>query len=138
MRIEINTLNPAQFKRLFESLDFVSLDIRQIKIALGKSLATFSVYKDDRLVGMARLLGDGAMAFYIRDLVIHPEYQGQGLSEQLVAYMEEYILKQIEDSWDVSLELISPKSDMGFYSKLGFEECSLVLDSSLMVKKIHK
>ena len=138
MRIEVNTLNPAQFKRLYESVEWVSPDIRQIKIALGKSLATFSVFVDDRLVGMARLLGDGAMSFYIRDLVIHPEYQGQDLGKQLVEYMEEYILKQIEESWMVSLELICPKSNIGFYSKLGFEESSVALDSSMMLKMIRK
>lgn len=138
MRIEVNNLNPAQFKRLFESVGLESPDVRQIKIALGKSLATFSVYEDDMLVGMARLLGDGAMYFYVKDLVIHPEYQRKCMGTSLMKYIEEYILKQIEDSWLVYLELFSFKDTIEFYSKLGFEVHSLEHTGSSMVKVIRK
>lgn len=45
------------------------------------------------LVGMGRVVGDGAFYFYVQDVVVHPDHQGRGLGravvEALVAQVRE-------------------------------------------------
>jgi GNAT superfamily N-acetyltransferase len=36
------------------------------------------------VVGMGRVIGDGAFYFYVQDVVVHPEHQGRGLGREIV------------------------------------------------------
>ena len=65
MRIMENALTNEEFKYLFESAGWSSPSLSQIDIALKNSLSVFSLYKDNKLVGMARLLGDKSMSYFI-------------------------------------------------------------------------
>jgi GNAT superfamily N-acetyltransferase len=40
--------------------------------------------QDGALVGMGRVVGDGAFYFYVQDVVVRPEHQGRGLGRALV------------------------------------------------------
>lgn len=44
--------------------------LEQVQIGLKNSYVTFSVVENNKVIEMARLLGDGAMPFYIKDFVI--------------------------------------------------------------------
>lgn len=122
-RIAINRLSPEEFLRLFVSVGWEAPGIRQIERALQNSLATFAAYEDGRAVGMARLIGDGGMSFYIKDFAVRPEYQSHGIGGLLMDKIEGYVRDTIEQDWAVSLELISTKEATGFYEKHGFEAC---------------
>lgn len=69
---------------------------------------------------MARLLGDGAMSFFLKDFVVEPEYQGQGIGRVLLTHIEEYIRSQLKPGWEGYLQLVSSKGKENFYSKLGY------------------
>lgn len=49
---------------------------------------------DGKIIGMGRIIGDGARIFYIQDVVIHPNFQGKGIGttimEKLIAYIEKF------------------------------------------------
>lgn len=44
--------------------------LEQVQIGLKNSHVTFSVVENNKVIEMARLLGDGTMSFYIKDFVI--------------------------------------------------------------------
>ena len=138
MRIMENALTNEEFKYLFESAGWSSPSLSQIDIALKNSLSVFSLYKDNKLVGMARLLGDKSMSYFIKDFVIHPNYQGQGLGRYMMEYIDKYILNQIEDGWAVCVELMSAKDKEAFYKKLGFTSLPNDFSDSGMRKMIRK
>lgn len=96
------------------------------------------MYNEDKAVGMARLLGDHAMSYYIKDVAVSPRYQGMGIGRVLVETIESYIQNELEDGWAVSLELISSKGNEEFYRKFGFEERPCEWDGAGMVKMIRK
>ena len=122
MNVKINTLYPELFLELYCSVGWEAPGLDQIAMALEHSFATFCAYDGERAVGMARLLGDGGMSFYIKDFAVRPEYQGRGVGRLLMNAMEEHIIASIPDGWAVSLELISSKGRELFYEKFGFEQ----------------
>ena len=84
MEIKKNVLSPEEYHRLFTSVGWEAPSIEQIKAALEHSLCTFSVCDGERVIGMARLLGDSAMTFYIKDLAVEKGYQGRGAGKLLM------------------------------------------------------
>ena len=138
MTVQINTLSPNLFLHLYRSVGWDAPGLDQIKKALEGSLATFCTYDGEQAIGMARLLGDGGMSFYIKDFAVRPEYQGKGVGRLLMNAMEEYIRSQLPDGWAVSLELISSKGKEPFYEKFGFEQRPCDWDGAGMFKMVRK
>lgn len=115
-----NKLRDEDFIRLFASAGwgFVLTDI--VELALRNSYATFHVETNGKVIAMARLLGDGVMAFFLKDLVVDPDYQRLGIGKMLLEHVEKYIKNQLPECWRGYLELMSSKDKDGFYQKMGY------------------
>ncbi len=122
MEIKKNVLSPEEYHRLFTSVGWEAPSIEQIKAALEHSLCTFSVCDGERVIGMARLLGDSAMTFYIKDLAAEKGYQGRGAGKLLMESIQEYIESQLPEGWKAGVELMSVKGKEEFYKRFAFEE----------------
>lgn len=138
MTVQIAALTPALFQELYRSVGWDAPCMEQIETALRNSTATFCAYDGEQPLGMARLLGDGGMSFYIKDFAVRPEYQGKGVGRLLMNAMEEYIRSQLPNGWSVSLELISSKGREPFYEKFGFEQRPCDWDGAGMFKMLKK
>ena len=138
MNVKINALHPVLFLELYRSVGWEAPCLDQITMALAHSFATFCAYDGEQAVGMARLLGDGGMSFYIKDFAVRPEYQGKGVGRMLMEAMESHITASIRDGWAVSLELISSKGKEEFYEKFGFEQRPCDWDGAGMFKMVRK
>lgn len=138
MTVQKNLLSPKLFLELYQFVGWEAPCLEQIETALNHSVATFCVYDGTTAVGMARLLGDGGMSFYIKDFAVRPEYQGKGVGRLLMTAIEEYIISHIPNGWAVSLELISSKGKEAFYEKFGFEQRPCDWDGAGMFKMLRK
>lgn len=122
MEIRVNTLTPELFLALYRSVGWEPPCIEQVQTALQNTLATFTCYDGDRPVGMARVIGDGGMSFYIKDFAVVPSSQGKGVGKCLLTALEQYVKECKPLEWAVSLELISSKDAVDFYERFGFEK----------------
>ena len=138
MTVQINELSPELYLCLYRSVGWDAPGLDQIEKALEGSLATFCACDGDMPVGMARLIGDGGMSFYIKDFAVLPDYQGQGVGRALMNAMESWIEKQLQPGWAVSLELISSKGKESFYAKFGFEQRPNDWDGAGMMKMVWR
>ena len=138
MKVKTNTLTAELFLQLYTSVGWDAPGLDQIEMALRGSIATFCAYDGEVPVGMARLLGDGGMSFYIKDFAVRPEYQGKGVGRLLTETMESHITASIREGWAVSLELISSKGKEQFYEKFGFEQRPCDWDGAGMFKMVRK
>lgn len=138
MTVQINELSPDLYLCLYRSVGWDAPGLDQIEKALEGSLATFCACDGDMPVGMARLMGDGGMSFYIKDFAVLPDYQGQGVGRALMNAMESWIEKQLKPGWAVSLELISSKGKESFYAKFGFEQRPNDWDGAGMMKMVWR
>ena len=91
------------------------LDIAQK--GLDNSLYGVSVYDGDKLIGMARVIGDGYTCFYVQDVLVNPEYQGLGIGKNIMKKIVEF-LDNVDQ--DAIVALMSSKGREGFYEQFGF------------------
>ena len=137
MEIRINTLTSEPFLDLYRSVGWAPPCIEQVKAALQNTLSTFTCYDGDCPVGMARVIGDGGMSFYIKDFAVVPSSQGKGAGKCLLAASERYVKECKPLEWAVSLELISSKEAVDFYERFGFEKRPCDWDGPGMFKMIR-
>ena len=105
-----------QVQELFESVGWTSARYPQrLYKALMHSSTVLTVWDGERLVGLARVLDDSEMLAQIHYVLVHPDYQGQGIAGKMIEYIKEkyknflYIEGMPED-----------KKNVPFYEKHGF------------------
>jgi ribosomal protein S18 acetylase RimI-like enzyme len=75
----------------------------------------FSAWDGQRLVGFARVLTDGVYRATLWDVVVHPDYQGRGVGEELVnRVLTHPVLSTVEKFW------LNTRDKSAFYEKFGF------------------
>ncbi len=122
MIIQENTLTAGEFHTLFSAVGWDPPGLEQIQQALSHSLCTFAIYDNGTVIGMARLLGDSAMSFYLKDFAILPARQSMGVGRTLMEYILNWIRSSLPHGYRASLELISAAQKEPFYRKFGFED----------------
>ena len=89
-----------------------------IEKALPNTLFCVCAYRGEQLVGMARIIGDGGMVYYIQDVIVIPEYQRQGIGTQMMDMIMAYI--RLHASQNTIIGLMSAVGKEAFYEKYGF------------------
>ena len=57
--------------------------------ALMNSSTVLTVWDDDKLVGLTRVLDDTEMLAQIHYVLVHPDYQGQGIAGEMIEHIKE-------------------------------------------------
>lgn len=113
---EEKVFTQEQVQELFLSVNWISGNYPdRLYKALMNSSTVLTVWDDDKLVGLIRVLDDTQMMAQIHYVLVHPMYQGQGIAGRMVEYIKEkykdflYIEAMPED-----------KNNVAFYVKHGF------------------
>jgi ribosomal protein S18 acetylase RimI-like enzyme len=108
----------AEYNRLRSQVGWKTYQEDVIEKALPNTLYGVCAYRDGELVGMARILGDGGMVYYIQDVIVLPDYQRQGIGTQMMDAIMAYI--QAHASQNTIVGLMSAKGKEAFYERYGF------------------
>lgn len=92
----------------------------QVEKALRNGLFHVSAICYGKTVGMGRLVGDGAMYWYLQDIIVLPEYQGKGIGKNIVNRLLKHIKSTAIPGTKIEVGLTSVKGKEPFYEKLGF------------------
>lgn len=79
-----------------------------------------SVFDGEKIVAMARMIGDMGLCYYIKDVVVRPEYQKQGIGRTLINELMKFIRENGAGGTDIFVELCAMPDKIPFYEKLGF------------------
>lgn len=121
VKLKENILRDDIFCILTDAVGWGTPPKEQVKKAIENSLYNVCAIMDDKVVGMGRLCGDRSLFYYIKDLVVLPEYQEKGIGALLIKNIIDYIKNNTPNGWKVSVELMSAKGKESFYKKFGFE-----------------
>lgn len=118
--LEENQLDLDTYLNLRASVGWKVLSKEQAEKAISNSIYTVTASIDGKVVGMGRMVGDGAVICYVQDLVVHPYYQklgvGAALMDRLIGYAESLRMEGTE----LMLCLMCAKGREEFYKKHGF------------------
>ena len=109
-------VKPSALQLLYEHAPWAKgRTIQGIRKMLKDTDYHFSAWDEKRLVGFARVLTDGIYRATLWDVVIHPDYQGQGIGEELMnRILSHPVLSKVEKFW------LNTRDKFGFYEKFGF------------------
>lgn len=104
---------------MFESTGWneeYKLTADEIHGAMSASWYIVSAYDGERLAGFGRVLSDGKLHALITEMIVLPDYQGQGIGRDILKYITDICVEhQIRD-----IQLFSAKGKAGFYEKYGY------------------
>lgn len=115
-----NVLKAEDFIRLKVATGFIERPLPQVEKALQNGLFNVSAICDGKVVGMGRLVGDGAMYWYLQEIIVLPEYQGKGIGKSIVNRLMEYIKDAAIPGTIIDVGLSAVKGKEPFYEKFGF------------------
>ena len=112
--------NEKEILKLYSSVGWTAYtdEPQTLKQGFQNSLLVLAAYEGEELLGIIRVVGDGATVVFIQDLLVFPEKQRNGVGTALVkAVLERYpVVRQIELTTDQTPETAA------FYKSLGFSE----------------
>lgn len=82
--------------------------------ALLNSHHLVSAWHDKQLIGIGNAISDGFLVVYYPHLLVHPDYQGQGIGKKMVE-----MLKQRYAGFHMHM-LVAEHQAIAFYEKCGF------------------
>lgn len=118
IKITYNTLTAKEWAYLRAGVNWSIHSEKDFLIAIKNSVLTISVYYDNKLVGMARIMGDNKLSFFIQDVIVLPDFQNMGIGTLIVNSLLNYIYSHAAPHAVVNL--MASKGKESFYEKFGF------------------
>ena len=88
--------------------------------AIENSLFITSIYDGDKLIAMARVVGDGAISLVVTDVMVDSEYQKNGLGRVLMNEVSKYLDENYDE--DAYIILLANTPYDAFYEKFHFKQ----------------
>ena len=121
LTIKYNDLTAKQFIELWETVWGQGPTLEQTELAMKHTLFRVSIWEDDKIIAMARMNGDMGLNYYIKDVVVRPEYQKKGIGRILINELMKFINDNGVKGTDIFVELCAVPEKIPFYEKFGFE-----------------
>ena len=115
-----NGLTAEALAGLRDQAGWQHIEVRQAEKALKNTCFSVAAVDGGRVVGIGRLVGDGAMIWYIQDVIVVPEYRGSGVGTAIVRKLIESVRREAMPGTSVTVGLMAAKGKEPFYEKLGF------------------
>lgn len=119
--IKHNELTAEEFIFLWETVWGNGPSLEQTRLAMEHTLFRVSIYDGNKIVAMARMIGDMGLDYYIKDVVVKPEYQGKGIGRLLINELLKFINENGVKDTEIFVELCAMPDKIPFYEKFGFE-----------------
>ncbi len=113
-------ISVSEYLSLREAVGWKKLTERQAELALENAIYRIFAYDGNKLVGMGRVVGDGAVVSYIQDLIVLPEYHHMGIGSKLIELLTAYVRSLSADGEEMMFCLMCAKGREEFYLKNGF------------------
>ena len=118
--IKHNKLTAEEFIFLWETVWGDGPSLEQTRLAMEHTLFRVSIYDGNEIVAMARMIGDMGLDYYIKDVVVKPEYQGKGIGRLLINELLKFIKENGVKNTEIFVELCAMPDKIPFYKKFGF------------------
>ena len=115
-----NYLTPEEYMKMREIAGWSLFPLEQAEQGLKNSFILVCLRKDGKPIGIGRAVSDQGYVIYIADVIVSPEYQGQGLGRTIMEELMTRIKATLKPGYKVMVTLMAAKGKEEFYNKFGF------------------
>ncbi len=134
VKLTDNILQAEDFVRLRIEAGFAEVPVEHARKALQNGLINVSAIYNDELVGIGRLVGDGAMYWYLQEIIVVPKFQKQGIGTLIVKHLIDYAKANSLTGTFTTIGGVSAKGKEPFYEKMGFDIISNGIKKTVEIK----
>lgn len=116
-----------EYNDLRRSVNWITVKDKRAQKALTNSFYKLIARKDGKPVGMARIVSDGGYTYFITDVIVRPECQGEHIGTQLIDKLLEYIKRDVMDDETVMVSLMAAYERKAFMSALDSTHARLAI-----------
>ena len=110
-----------EYNELRKLVGWGTISERQFNTSIPNSRFITVGKCDGKTISMARAVGDGGYHLLIVDVIVHPDFQGQGIGKEMLSQLINFVKNgYVEKGETTMVSLLSAKGKEPFYEKLGF------------------
>ena len=117
-----NHMTSEEYNELREAVEWRPMTAGQAERGLKHTTFLVVAREEGKAVAMGRVLFDFGYTAYIGDVIVRPEYQGQGIGKHIVELLMQQVMAIAEPEDRIMFILGAAKGKEGFYEKLGFRK----------------
>lgn len=115
------TITFEEYNELRTLVGWGTISERQFNISIPNSRFITVGKCDGKTVSMTRAVGDGGYHLLIVDVIVHPDFQRQGIGREMISQLMDFVRNgYIEKGETTMVSLLSAKGKEAFYEKNGF------------------
>ena len=111
----------AEFIDLRRRTGWGAIDEATARQTLAATAFSVCLRQGQRLVGFARVIGDGVLYFFLTDLVVDPAFRGGGHGDRLMQAITDHFRQAAKPGATVTLIALAGRE--GFYERFGYVRC---------------
>ena len=107
-----------EFESVVKSVGFRGHDDIAVEIALANTIFSICAEEEGRVVGVGRIIGDGAISLLLTNVMVRPSHQRRGIGSLIV----KALCSEVErlPYKNIVLEAVPQPGSALFYERLGF------------------
>lgn len=117
-----DSITPEEYMKLREAVGWGLFPLEEAEAGLSNSYIW--CLRDNeasgRPIGIGRVIWDHGYVMYIADIIVIPEYQGNGLGRVIMEKVMDFTHEQLKPGYKFMVSLCSAKGKDEFYKKFGF------------------
>ena len=119
---EYKTYNEDEILRLYTAVGWTAYtqDPESLRRGYEHSLLVLGAWEGEELLGIIRVVGDGATIVFVQDILVYPEQQRKGVGSALL----EAVLDRYAGVRQIELVTDNTEKTVAFYKSMGFCELS--------------
>ena len=117
-----DSITPEEYMKLRAAVGWGLFPLEEAQAGLSNSYIWCLRDNDasGQPIGIGRVIWDHGYVMYIADIIVIPEYQGNGLERVIMEQVMNFIHEQLKPGYRFMVSLCSAKGKEEFYKKFGF------------------
>ena len=118
----VDDITAEEYMELRKKVGWREFPLEEAQAGIDNAYMIRCVRDGEQALGVVRLLWDGGYIAFLSDVIVDPEYQGQGIGRELVQTCIDRIKADAKPGYKVKMSLMAAQGKEPFYRKFGFEE----------------
>ena len=115
-----NYITPEEYMEMRRLVEWSAFPLEQAAEGIKNTFILICFRVDGKPVALGRAVSDRGYVVYIADVIVIPEYQGNGLGRKIMESLMEQIKASMKPGYRVMITLMAAQGKEKFYNKFGF------------------